>query len=126
MSSASSSGSPSASFTLKPKRVKFVDGDAVNVGGGTVSSADAAASVAVLSKREQVAEDPVNVEFTISMKKPRGSLTDSPRCTDQDYQSRIKELSQELSKAKEKIDVLEAKNKEIDSMVSGYCPNELY
>ena len=127
----SSSSSPSATFTVKQKRVKFVDGDggSDNVSSGGADSnnnksskAAAAYNVELKSPRET---EPVNVEFTISMKKPRVSVSEGASSrggggggTSEDYQSRIKELSQELSKAKEKIDVLEAKNKEVESMVS--------
>lgn len=118
MSSSSTSGSPSATFTVKQKRVKFVDGDSApdnNSQSDKMSKPYGSTALAADSKDDS----PVNVEFTISMKKPRPTVSDTSRNSNQeDYQSRIKELSQELSKAKEKIDVLEAKNKEIDSMVS--------
>lgn len=123
----SSSSSPSATFTVKPKRVKFLDGDDADDNGnddnnnGGEKTSRAAAAYDVELKKSPRETEPVNVEFTISMKKPRPSVSEAPargKDTSDDYQSRIKELSQELSKAKEKIDVLEAKNKEIDSMVS--------
>lgn len=93
---------PSVSFTLKPKRVKFSDADSGETNKPNVDNAD----------------EPVT--FTVCMKKPKTTGTEGASTTkanNEDYQSRIKELSQQLSKAKERIDILETKNKEIENMV---------
>lgn len=106
----SSDHSQSVSFTLKPKCVKFSDtkNDDDDGGGGNEN------------KNQEIDDnDPIDVAFTVCVQKSPKTSTSSENFqkNEQDYQSRIQELSQQLTKSKEKIDLLESKNKEFENMV---------
>ncbi|KAH9419233.1 Protein soga3, partial [Dermatophagoides pteronyssinus] len=105
----SSDHSQSVSFTLKPKCVKFSDTKNVDDddGGGNEN------------KNQEIDDnDPIDVAFTVCVQKSPKTSTSSENFqkNEQDYQSRIQELSQQLTKSKEKIDLLESKNKEFENM----------
>lgn len=97
-----------ASFTLKPKKVKFSD---------DASTSTTTSTSLKIAKATIVDEPEPNVEFTVCVKKPRATSIQADISKSEDYQSRIKELSQELVKSKDKIESLEAKNKELENMV---------
>lgn len=107
--------SPSASFTVKHKKVKFVENDEQGNEG------DEAKGTNLTTKGVSRANDDI-VEFTVHVPPKKARPTGADASKNEDYQSRIKELSQELTKSKEKIDILEMKNKELESMVS-HCMN---
>lgn len=121
----SSDHSQSVSFTLKPKCVKF--SDTKNDANDGNENDDRKKTITNDNEND---DDPIDVAFTVCVKKPTKTLSSSPSSSpsssstaenfnknEHDYQSRIQELSKELTKSKEKIVLLESKNKEFENMV---------
>ncbi|KAH7640466.1 hypothetical protein HUG17_7933 [Dermatophagoides farinae] len=116
----SSDHSQSVSFTLKPKCVKF--SDTKNDANNGNENDDRKKTITNDNEND---DDPIDVAFTVCVKKPTKTLSSSSSSSstaenfnknEHDYQSRIQELSKELTKSKEKIVLLESKNKEFENM----------
>lgn len=120
---ASDTNSPSVSFTLKPKSVKYGSTDNDD---NANSANDSSSNENGNDPKRSTTNEPMEVAFTVCVKKKNEitsattaatSTTSNEHWKNEDYQSRIKELSNELSKSKEKINQLEYRNKELENMV---------